>query len=407
MQTLQMLNVAIGIIFIYLLLSLICTALNELIEKFLKKRASDLHRGICELIQDNSQNNLLEKLYKHPLIYGLYKGKYSQTSTSNLPSYIPSANFALALMDTILPASSSNLSGAAGGNLVKQQLTGRILEASEADDTSAQIRNTAVDTSAQISNEAGISDDHGAGAARPGALVEGAVGEGAPVIKSINTVETLRKALVNWPDSSVKQALLTLIDSAEGDINKARHNIETWYNSSMDRVSGWYKRRVQMITIAVGFLLAVALNADTIAIFKGLLNNPTLQNSLVAASGEYAKTQQALADSSQANAEDRFEKNIQKLNELRLPIGWDFEKPKQTGTVNSYLTNYNLAIPSTCWGWFRKLIGLFITAMAISLGAPFWFDTLNRFMVIRSTVKPHEKSQDESSEDRQKTVQPK
>ena len=47
------------------------------------------------------------------------------------------------------------------------------------------------------------------------------------------------------------------------------------------------------------------------------------------------------------------------------------------------------------------VIGWFITAFAISLGAPFWFDILNKIMVIRSTVKPFEKSPPEGSEDRQ------
>jgi hypothetical protein len=49
------------------------------------------------------------------------------------------------------------------------------------------------------------------------------------------------------------------------------------------------------------------------------------------------------------------------------------------------------------------LLGWAITAFAISLGAPFWFDLLNKFMVIRSTVKPFEKSQPEGSEDRAAT----
>ena len=50
---------------------------------------------------------------------------------------------------------------------------------------------------------------------------------------------------------------------------------------------------------------------------------------------------------------------------------------------------------------FSAIIGWLITALAVSLGAPFWFDLLNKFMVIRSTVKPHEKSPEEASEDRQ------
>jgi hypothetical protein len=42
-------------------------------------------------------------------------------------------------------------------------------------------------------------------------------------------------------------------------------------------------------------------------------------------------------------------------------------------------------------------VGWLITALAVSLGAPFWFDMLNKFIVVRSTVKPHEKSLEEKS----------
>jgi hypothetical protein len=46
-----------------------------------------------------------------------------------------------------------------------------------------------------------------------------------------------------------------------------------------------------------------------------------------------------------------------------------------------------------------KIVGLLLTVLAISLGAPFWFDLLNKFMVVRSTVKPREKSRKEKSKD--------
>lgn len=54
-------------------------------------------------------------------------------------------------------------------------------------------------------------------------------------------------------------------------------------------------------------------------------------------------------------------------------------------------------MPSSFWGWVLKIFGLALTATAASLGAPFWFDLLNKFIVVRSTVKPHEKSQEEPS----------
>lgn len=118
-----LLEVAIGIIFVYLLLSSICSALNEIIEAWLKNRATDLERGIRELLDPSSEikkDSLVGQLYDHPLINGLYKGNYKWfvdykgnsgwwrwlvrlVKRPKLPSYIPARNFSLALMDTILP----------------------------------------------------------------------------------------------------------------------------------------------------------------------------------------------------------------------------------------------------------------------------------------------------------------
>jgi hypothetical protein len=74
-----------------------------------------------------------------------------------------------------------------------------------------------------------------------------------------------------------------------------------------------------------------------------------------------------------------------------LPIGWS-------------QLNSNTDANSLVGIFFGGIIGWLLTALAASLGAPFWFDTLNKVMVIRSTVKPHEKSQEEASEDRQAPV---
>ena len=67
--------------------------------------------------------------------------------------------------------------------------------------------------------------------------------------------------------------------------------------------------------------------------------------------------------------------------------------PTQAGSV-AFTCSMGCAALLIPFGWF-------VTALAVMLGAPFWFDVLNKFMVIRSTVKPTEKSKDEDSEDRQ------
>jgi hypothetical protein len=111
------LDVAIGMIFVYLLLSLMCSAANELIEIALKKRAIDLERGIRELLVPGSgsgKSDLVASLYNHPLVNGLFGGRYEDTRIASkwryifrtkLPTYIPSRSFALALMDLVLPGS--------------------------------------------------------------------------------------------------------------------------------------------------------------------------------------------------------------------------------------------------------------------------------------------------------------
>ena len=424
-------DTAIGIVFIYLLLSLIASAVAEAVEAIMRNRASDLERGIRELITDRRSaggvtslvykvspwisdkadatvgklvartgtkatnaiasaraeaTDVMARLYDHPLINGLFKGSYQEVlayrnqnfirrlvqwlwrSSPKLPTYIPAQNFALALLDIAVPANAENQSGATG--------------------TLADPKSYA---------------------------------------HSTNPIRALRNAIVEEniipPDSKLGKALLTLIDSAGNDVNQARVNIETWFNSGMDRVSGWYKRRTQFIIFVIGLLVAIALNADTVLVVRKLSTDKELRDSVAAAAVEYAKANATASPTPiplgtptvtltpkpapgeacwQAECKDSPDSpkcNLQKsrceLSSLGLPIGWN-------GTGDPVVT-----WPGWHWkqrgGWWWQIywhgIGWLLTALAISLGAPFWFDLLNKFIVIRSTVKPKEKSPDEKSKD--------
>jgi len=339
MSSFQMLDVAIGIIFTFLLLSLIATAVKELLETFLKTRATNLERGIRELLQDttSSSTGLVADLYSHSLIAGLYKGAYIPKGKT-LPSYIPSSNFALALLDNIAPANAENLSGSAGGGAIS-------------------------------------ADAH------------------------VKSLQPLREAIINNKSlgANLKKAILALVDASGNDIDKVRFNIETWFNTSMDRTSGWYKRNSQWWLFFIGITIALIMNADTIAIYKSLMKDPTLRNSLVATAQEYVAANKDTATPSSNDASKQvIDNNAKKLYDLRLPIGWDW---KRDSSDADYISNSNMAIPTGFIAWLLKIFGWIITALAISLGSSFWFDTLNKIMVIRSTVKPHEKSPEEKSQD--------
>ena len=363
----SLLDVAIGTIFVFLLLSLVCSAVNEIIEAWLKRRASFLERGIREMLGDSTGTGLTNALYNHPLISALFQGQHDPTKisngqyeiNSNLPAYIPARNFALALMDVILPAQ------AAGG--------------------------------------AGVVTPSGAAGATPAPNVK--VNVPAPVAPEppgapSNPLTPLRNAVGLAAPGQARTALLALLDAAGDDVAKARENIENWYNSSMDHVSGMYKRRAHWTILLLGIGIAIALNADTVYIVRALSNDSTLRASLVAAAQEYAKQPPPAADS---EPDDRLKENLKTIQGLGLPIGWSKAEGADPARKTPGLPFRDMGFGDWVTAWARLFywhwLGWLLTAAAISQGAPFWFDLLNKIIVIRSTVKPHEKSPEEGSKE--------
>jgi hypothetical protein len=171
-----------------------------------------------------------------------------------------------------------------------------------------------------------------------------------------------------------------------------------------------YRKETQWILFAIGLIFAVALNVDTVRIASTLYANQpareaVVQQATVVAGAvreakradlpEVLKTFGCDRASTLARGTDC---TTARLETLGVPMGWHFERVAlrpDAATIRASLWALVLAMP----GWL-------LTALAISLGAPFWFDLLNKLMVIRSTVKPHEKSPEESSEDRQSPAPP-
>ena len=328
------LEVILGMLFVYLLLSLLCSAVGEYIEAKLNNRAKLLKKGIELLLNDkNGQGiDLAKLLYEHGLIRPLYR------DANTLPSYIPSRTFALALWN--LATSEANPAGGVTTNL-------------------QQIR---------------------------------------------QTVEKLG-------NEDLRTALLTLIDEANGNLERARANIEEWYDSAMDRVSGWYKRKTGFLMLALGVVVAAVLNADTINLATALHRDGALRSAVVAAAEQRLSAPSdtppadvsqptpppAPADPSDAEARDAaataaLQRAYADVSSLGLPIGW----VRATDANRHDLRR----MPEDPMAWLLKLIGILLTGFAVSQGAPFWFDLLNKFMVIRSTVKPKEKSAEQPSKDR-------
>lgn len=196
--------------------------------------------------------------------------------------------------------------------------------------------------------------------------------------------------LEKLPDSKGKEAIFTLVKQSGGDIPKTLAAFEGWCDDGMDRAAGWYKRKTQLVIFFVGFIIAVGLNVDSITVGRSLWMNPALRAYAVTTAELYAKDNSRMVPSADAS------KDLSILQTLGLPTGWNTSKypwMEERGVGTGYEQTFSFS------SLVFVVIGWLLTAMAMTLGAPFWFDTLNQFMVIRSTIKPREKSDVEGSKD--------
>src|SRR5438045_9662351 len=83
------LEVGIGLACIYFLLSVVCSAVNETISSFSRRRAQELEKGLESLLGDPQQ---VKKLFDHPLVRGLCR-------KGRPPSYLPAGTFCSAFLD--------------------------------------------------------------------------------------------------------------------------------------------------------------------------------------------------------------------------------------------------------------------------------------------------------------------
>jgi hypothetical protein len=355
----NVLEIAIGLVFVFLCVSLVCTAVNELIAAAFASRARDLERGIRNMLDGTSKFPLrwwtktwmtstfqeLEdekaketpwaaKFFDHHIIDGVRKD-------NAMPSYIPSQDFVNVLLELV-------------------------------DD---DIRNP------------------------QGSPPAPALSPPSSPLRGDCSFDEIRTMINRVSSERIRQMLLPILREAESDLNSAisplkrfGERVEIWFDNGMDRVGGWYKRRTQAVLLLVGLFVAVAMNIDTISIYQLLARDGTLRASIVAVAEKTAAQIQPAnappATQPVAAAIDDVKSSINKIDDLGIPIGWRASEYDRFFT-NNRKTKDDTVMASAV---FSKIFGLLATALAASLGAPFWFDLLNKFMSIRGNGKaPEEK----------------
>ncbi len=193
--------------------------------------------------------------------------------------------------------------------------------------------------------------------------------QGRPAAELHSRVETL-------PEGHLKEVLTQLLNDVNGDVEGFKYRVRDWYNDVMDRASGWYKRNTQRLLLVVGLFIAVTLNADIITVFQRLQSDPELLAEVTQMADQFlretAEIDTLAATGPQVVELTKYLKEMhgEQLRNLSSPLGlgWSYVDP--------------LALTPEAWA--IKVLGWIMTALAISLGAPFWFDLLRQVANVRS-----------------------
>jgi hypothetical protein len=333
-------DISIGLVLMYLMLSLVCTVVNEFIATQLKLRAASLEAGLKQLLDDPVMR---DAFYNHGLIDGVSnavtRGQETLSSSFNSLSSKVAAPIDSALATMAAPDPLKGPPPAKG--------TAAVIAAPAAARTTE--------------HPAYISSDRFAKA------LIGSLDTSTPIPGLADIRDTIGKL----PPSNMKDALISSLTVAGTDLDTFRKDVATWFDDSMERLGGAYKRQLKWISLIIGLLIAIIVNADSFEVGYALWSDNALRAQMVQIAGPIATKQAETAGAGTMEAvAQSFDKAVTTLRPL--PIGW----PARTQPA---WTEYKAAF----WFWLTKLLGWIMTGIALSFGAPFWFDLLSKLVNIR------------------------
>jgi len=316
------LDVAIGLSFTFLAVSLLCSATREAIASLFQTRAKVLLDGVLTMLHESHAKpqlrgvlpslarllrrdncfgldrlgsaSLAADVMRHPLIVGM-------AQRGRMPSYIPAPIFARAFVST-------------------------------------------------------LSTRYGKG-------------------------HTAQALLASVGNDGLSRTLLAIMGEGPNDLAALENAVRIWYETVMERISGWYKRRSQLVLFGIGLLYAGAMNIDALVLSQRLWQDNSVAAELAIHSADAIASGRIRQDpnASPAVLLGQAVAAQQQLDKVAgLPVGWPSARFDNLDGVGAWLAALAFAV----LGWVA-------TAFASSLGAPFWFEGMGWLLALRGTgVKP-------------------
>ncbi|WP_347986292.1 hypothetical protein [Methylomonas sp. AM2-LC] len=202
--------------------------------------------------------------------------------------------------------------------------------------------------------------------------------------------KSLDVGINNLPECRLKNILRILKAKGAQTTESFEYNLETHFDRVMDRATGWVKIHQQKMAVFVSFLLVVLGNVDTFAIANAFTASSQSRDALltqastllaqsnnqvsqpVSTGGDAIKNIQQSAE----QVKQSVQASVTLFEAVGLPLGW------KSVDINQYSAK----------DWISKIVGWLISIFAVSLGAPFWFDKLQKIVNIRQAgINPREK----------------
>ncbi len=401
-----------GVGFVFILLSIVVTEINNLIARATKLRAKNLRKNINQIIEDPV---IQAKVYTHPLIQLVKADPIAPSQRISPEEAAKIANGAVSSVDWIDPKTFVDVVL----NTIKaesdQQLFGSLLNVIDAMPAGAERRGLRAMVSRIVTTGQGMKELRNALPYVQDRRYRSALSDIVNQIDeevSLLGVErsnnvALMAGIKQIESQNLRNSLATVMYSADS-MEAARQNLETWYSNSMSRASANYKARMKGLSVVVALVLALALNIDTLNIARTLWEDPARRDQISSQldysvqSGEL----QSQVNVVQPGGDDEFRANqaervndledavgtgvaianqLQDIEDLRLPIGWTVQNVSETPEMLSDPNNlWNYFPENNPEGWLSlltaKFLGIAATIIAAAQGAPFWFGIVNRLL---------------------------
>ena len=440
------LNVLLGLIFTWFLLSLAAMNIQEWLASHSNWRSQMLKKSIGKMLTDVV---LVDQFYNHPTIRSLYTG----ANNAHEPSYIPTSQFSQVMIDMLTTSGTE-------ASLIQEKLyelysktnhlptkkrldarerlggmlgmTRKALIAETGEDAVNEIlkivKSELLSLGQDIPPLQKIIEDALNNIVIQKQQVDAALVkmsyQGVPSKNSV--VNQIRAGVMalSITHPQLKQTLYPMLYSMPqsvvqigSELELVRSNIEEWFNNNMDRLTGWYKRRTMVTTFIIAMLIAILANVDSINLTTRLWREPDLRVAILN-NLEAILTQ----DNTSTLNTGQVLTIQQQFSDISLPVGWIGSPVSITNTqtvaVPQTLSDlcslfpsndnavYGVLVSDRCYrfinvpqmtdltGWLLKLLGFLITGVAGSQGSSFWFDILKKIMNVRLTgLKPNAASQ--------------